>query len=97
LWTILALIILGMVAVFIRQSWNKVVEASEKTLPTYEAVTAFTLTERSGRTVTEKDLQGFVWVANFIFTTCPGPCPMMSQRMQDLQHALLKTNKVNFK
>jgi protein SCO1 len=94
LWTILALIILGMVGYFIRESWQKVIAASRVTLPSFEAVTPFSLTERSGRTVTDQDLRGLVWVANFIFTTCPGPCPMMSQRMQGLQHALLKTEKV---
>ena len=31
------------------------------------------------------DLKGSVWIADFIFTRCPGPCPLMSSRMAKLQ------------
>ncbi|MFO0826180.1 MAG: SCO family protein [Gemmataceae bacterium] len=45
----------------------------------------FSLTERSGRTVTDKDLRGSVWVASFIFTRCNGPCPAVSSTVGKLQ------------
>ena len=48
----------------------------------------FALTERSGAPVTDDDLRGGVWVADFIFTTCAGPCPLMSRHMSQLQDAL---------
>ena len=48
----------------------------------------FTLTERSGKTVTLDDLKGKVWVADFIFTYCGGPCPMMTRRMRELHQSL---------
>jgi protein SCO1/2 len=48
----------------------------------------FTFTERSGRTVTRADLLGKVWVADFFYTTCPGPCPMMTSRLSALQEKL---------
>lgn len=54
-------------------------------LPVIAHIPDFSLTERSGRTVTRGDLQGRVWVADFIFTNCAGPCPLMSQRMARLQ------------
>ena len=57
-------------------------------LPVYGQVPEFTLTERSGRSVTAGDLRGRVWVANFIFTQCPGVCPALSARMAALQQAL---------
>jgi protein SCO1/2 len=47
-------------------------------------VPAFSLTERSGRKVGLDNLKGSVWVANFIYTTCPGPCPMMTARLAGL-------------
>ncbi len=47
--------------------------ASEPPLRHYAVVPPFSLTERSGRTVTKADLAGKIWVAEFIFTTCPGP------------------------
>ena len=41
----------------------------------------FHLTNSDGVTVSLKDLQGKVWVADFFFTTCGGICPMMSAHM----------------
>jgi len=50
-------------------------------------VPPFSLTERSGRTITNNDLLGKIWVADFIYTTCPGPCPLVSASMAKLQAA----------
>ncbi|MBI3210632.1 MAG: SCO family protein [Candidatus Solibacter usitatus] len=33
------------------------------------------------------ELKGRVWVANFIFTNCTGPCPRMSSQMRQVQDA----------
>ena len=54
-------------------------------LPIGPSIPDFKLTERSGRTVTPADLLGKVWVADFIFTRCSGPCPQLSAKMQRLQ------------
>jgi protein SCO1 len=51
-------------------------------------VPPFALTERSGRTVTNRDLSGKIWVADFIYTTCPGPCPVITAGMAKLQDAV---------
>jgi protein SCO1/2 len=48
----------------------------------------FTLTERTGQAVTLADLKGKVWVADFFYSTCPGPCPMLSSRLSSLQDKL---------
>jgi protein SCO1/2 len=48
----------------------------------------FTLTERSGKPMSRADLAGKVWVADFFYTTCPGPCPMMTSRLSALQDKL---------
>lgn len=52
----------------------------------------FTLTERSGRSVSRADLAGRVWVAGFVFTRCTGPCPKVTATMRTLQDGLLSTN-----
>ncbi len=54
-------------------------------LPRHWLIPDFSLTERSGRTVSAADLRGKVWVADFFYTSCPGPCPMMSSRLADVQ------------
>jgi len=48
----------------------------------------FTLTNQNGRAVSLADLRGDVWVADIIFTRCGGPCPIMTQRMSELQTVL---------
>jgi len=57
-------------------------------LQSYWQVPEFTLTERSGREVQLADLKGKVWLADFVYTTCPGPCPILSTRMSEVQKAL---------
>src|SRR6476619_881677 len=46
------------------------------------------LTDRTGRAVSLADLKGFVWAADFVYTTCPGPCRMLSSGMGEIQKAL---------
>ena len=53
----------------------------------YGRVPDFILRESSGRTIGLHDLSGKVWVADFIFTTCSGPCPRMSTLMRQVQQA----------
>lgn len=59
-------------------------------------VGSFTLTERDGRTVTEKDLAGKVWVASFVFTRCPGNCPAVTATVRRLQTELADVPGVMF-
>ncbi len=57
-------------------------------LPVIAELPDFTLIERSGRRVGLSDLRGRVWIADFVFTYCAGPCPVMSVRMAELQELL---------
>ncbi|MCE9609306.1 MAG: SCO family protein [Chthoniobacter sp.] len=52
------------------------------------SVPDFTLTERTGQPVKLADLAGKVWVADFFYTACPGPCPTMSSRLSEVQKQL---------
>jgi protein SCO1 len=55
-------------------------------LPSYGVVPDFTLTDQSGRTFSSRsELDGKVWVANFIFTNCAGPCPRMSAQFRSIR------------
>ena len=45
----------------------------------------FAFQDRSGRMVSRADFQGKIWVADFIFTSCAGTCPIMSEQMKRLQ------------
>lgn len=48
-------------------------------------VPAFLLTSQDGKRFDSKSLDGHVWVADFIFTNCPGPCLRMSSQMRKVQ------------
>ena len=58
----------------------------------YGSVPAFQLTNQDGRPFGSTDLSGKIWIADFIYTTCPGPCPMISSRMSEMQRPLEKTD-----
>ncbi len=50
----------------------------------FGTVPSFRLTDQDEQSVDRADLIGKVWVANFIFTSCAGICPMLNQKMEKL-------------
>ncbi len=64
----------------------------QRTVSTYGSVPEFQLTNQDGKHFGSADLRGKIWIADFIYTTCPGPCPMISSRMSELQQPLEKTD-----
>src|SRR3954467_13273596 len=56
-------------------------------LPVYGQIPGFELTAESGQPFSKSELDGKVWVADFIFTTCQGPCPRLSSLMRQVQQA----------
>lgn len=60
---------------------------SHVNLPSYGVVPDFVLTAQDGHEFHGSMLKGSVWVADFIFTNCPGPCPRMTSHMRHIQDA----------
>lgn len=59
-------------------------------LPEISAVPDMTLTDQHGKPLNLiRDLRGRVWVADFIFTSCAAQCPVITERMVELQKALI--------
>jgi protein SCO1/2 len=71
---------------WVRQA--QVAQAARRTIHTFGTVPQFQLTDQNGQPFGSAQLNGKIWIAGFIFTTCPGPCPMISSRMGDLQRPL---------
>jgi protein SCO1 len=69
---LLAVLVLGALA--LRNRMVKPMDA----LPDRGQVADFTLQSQTGRQITRADLLGKVWIADFIFTHCAGPCPRMT-------------------
>ena len=54
-------------------------------LPVYDEIPSFSLTDQMGQTLTTEALQGKVILANFIFTNCTQFCPTLTPRMREVQ------------
>jgi len=65
-------------------------------LPVIGEIPAFSLVDQDGDLFTLENVKGNVWLADFIFTTCSGPCPIMTERMGMVQHDLLDIDKLKF-
>lgn len=75
---------------FLRQA--EVSRLRRHNLPTLGSIPAFTLTDQNGQPFGSQQLRGKIWIADFIYTTCPGPCPMISSRMSETQKPLRDTD-----
>jgi protein SCO1/2 len=59
--------------------------ARPQPLPVYGRVPEFRLTSQTGEPFDRKALDGKLWVADFIFTHCSGPCLRLSAQMRRVQ------------
>ena len=57
-------------------------------MPSYRTLPPFALTNQDGRQFSLDELKGKVWLAAFVYTTCPGPCPLITAHMAHLQQVL---------
>jgi protein SCO1/2 len=70
----------------------EVKQLRSRSINSFGKVPSFQLTNQDGRPFGSEQLRGKIWIADFIFTLCPGPCPMISSRMSELQKPLEKTD-----
>lgn len=60
----------------------------EQPLPRLGNVPAFILYDQTGQPFPSSKLEGSVWLADFFFTRCQGLCPLLTERMRELQETL---------
>ena len=75
--------------------WLRYIEVAalrQRTVSSYGRVPSFQLVNQNGQSFGSTQLAGKIWIADFIYTTCPGPCPMISTRMSELQKPVEKTD-----
>ena len=60
-------------------------------LPKLGSIPSFEFTDSDGNLISQEELSGKVWVADFIFTTCTMACPVMTGNM-NLIHKAFKNN-----
>jgi protein SCO1/2 len=86
-----AIFVLGIVIVLLvlYRATDSGPETPPSPLRRISVIPPFALTERSGRPITNRDLAGKIWVADFVYTTCPGPCPLVTAELARVQAATL--------
>lgn len=57
-------------------------------------VPSFSFTDQNGKTITNKDYDGMVYVVEFFFTTCPSICPIMNENMVKIQNDFVGNPKL---
>jgi len=53
--------------------------------PGFGSVASFDLVDQDGKPFARAALDGKVWIADFIFTYCAGPCPAMSAEIEKIR------------
>ncbi len=83
LWAVLLLVIGGVAAAYLGTRFSSSARAAK--LPVLAELPDFSLTDRSGRTVTRQEMLGKVSVVDFIFTNCAAQCPQVTAQMVKVQ------------
>jgi protein SCO1/2 len=81
-YEVVDVLVLGMVEV--GDEWARL---GERLVRTTEAP-AFELIDQDGRAVSSESLRGRTLLLDFIFTQCPGPCPILTARQVRVQRLL---------
>lgn len=72
----------------------ELVDSTVQHVSKYHTVADFSFTNQNGKTITQKDYQGKIYVADFFFTTCGSICPKMTANMVEVQKAIINNPKV---
>ena len=70
--------------------------SEKKPLSFFGKIEQFQLIDHENNKFSLSDLEGSIWVVDFIFTSCPGPCPLMTSKMRKLQNHYSKEPDVKF-
>ena len=87
-------IIYGIVAVMLLVTFLFKDSSTLDDLPISGSVPDFEFTDSNGETITREDMEGKVWVADFIFTTCTMACPIMTGNMNLIHKSFKDDNNV---
>jgi protein SCO1/2 len=70
-----------------KQAVTKTVDGKTTTDTVYQTIPAFKYINQYGDSITDKRLDGNIYVADFFFTTCPSICPVMHRNMLNVYNA----------
>ncbi|MBE9583629.1 SCO family protein [Mucilaginibacter sp. JRF] len=64
-----------------REAVTKTVNGQQQTDTVYHTIPSFSFVNQYRDSITDKSLEGKIYVADFFFTTCPSICPVMHRNM----------------
>lgn len=73
---------------------SELVDSTMRYIKKYHTIADFSLTNQNGKTITQKEYEDKIYVADFFFTTCPTICPIMTKNMAALQEHILNDDDV---
>ena len=65
----------------------ELVDSTIQYISKYHTIADFSFTNQNGKTITQKDYEGKIYVADFFFTTCGSICPKMTTNLVEVQKA----------
>ena len=77
-------------------SWVIEKANSSHSLNVIKPVPKFSFLNQNGEIFTENELIGKISIVDFMFTNCPGPCPIMSNNMNDIYKDYKEVDRVQF-
>ena len=72
----------------------ELVDSTLQHVKKYHKIAPFHLFNQNGKVITQRDYEDLIYVADFIFTTCPSICPIMTDNMARIQTQILEDDKV---
>lgn len=72
----------------------ELVDSTVQYVSKYHTIADFSFTNQNGKTITQNDYDGKVYVADFFFTTCASICPKMTTNLVAVQNAIKNNPKV---
>jgi protein SCO1/2 len=72
----------------------ELVDTTVQYISKYHTIADFSFVNQNGKTITQKDYEGKIYVADFFFTTCGSICPKMTTNLVDVQKAIQNNPKV---
>lgn len=72
----------------------ELVDTTVQYISKYHTIADFSFVNQNGKTITQKDYEGKIYVADFFFTTCGSICPKMTTNLVEVQKAIKNNPKV---
>jgi protein SCO1/2 len=70
------------------------IDFNEKGDTVYHTIPAFEMINQEGKTITNKNFEGKIYVADFFFTTCGSICPLMTNNLVKVQNEFINDSTV---